>query len=452
MSRRGQGEVKAAQTRRGVVFRLRFWAGGDRRHVTLPDGTTREEADRELRRINSEVERGVWQPPSPPPIVETRTDPTFRVFASQWFHATKGEWRENTQADYLWQLRDHLLPFFKDHLLSQITIDEVDRYRRAKLAEADRIKAAAADGKPIMDKFTDRRGRVCERKRKPLAAASINKTITRLGQVMAEAEEADLVPRNPVRINPRKRKLKTTRKATVYIDNAAHIIALLEGARQLDERAKSNGQMPRRELLATLVFAGPRITEALDAELGDLDLAASRLRLMEAKDVHVGAAQDAGERHVDLLPVLRELLADYKARNADRAGSSPLFPSSSGGRQCRNRARTRILHPAIREANAILAAEGQSPLPEGLTLHGLRHTFVSVLLALGRELPYVMEQAGHDDETTTLRIYAKVMRMDEGERARLRELVEGVSVAPQVVSSGSERPSAVQAAKVPVTR
>lgn len=35
-----------------------------------------------------------------------------------------------------------------------------------------------------------------------------------------------------------------------------------------------------------------------------------------------------------------------------------------------------------------------------------------MLLANGAELPYVMAQVGHADESTTLRIYAKVLRRD----------------------------------------
>ena len=47
-----------------------------------------------------------------------------------------------------------------------------------------------------------------------------------------------------------------------------------------------------------------------------------------------------------------------------------------------------------------------------LTPHTLRYTFISLLLANGAELPYVMAQVGHADESTTLRIYAKVLRRD----------------------------------------
>ena len=61
----------------------------------------------------------------------------------------------------------------------------------------------------------------------------------------------------------------------------------------------------------------------------------------------------------------------------------------------------------------------------GLTPHSLRRTFISLLLALGEEVPYVMRQVGHTDPKVTLSIYAQIMFRGEGERERLRALVEG---------------------------
>jgi hypothetical protein len=53
-----------------------------------------------------------------------------------------------------------------------------------------------------------------------------------------------------------------------------------------------------------------------------------------------------------------------------------------------------------------------------------------VLLALGEDAPYVMGQVGHSDPKVTLAIYAQVMWRGEGERERLRALVNGVEWAP----------------------
>lgn len=103
--------------------------------------------------------------PAPPePASEAYPDPSFHEFASEWFEATKGEWREKTRLDYEWQLAHHLLPFFRDHRLSQITAREIDRYRQGKVAEGQTITAAATRGKPLIEEYVDKHGR---RRRRP---------------------------------------------------------------------------------------------------------------------------------------------------------------------------------------------------------------------------------------------------------------------------------------------
>lgn len=171
-------------------------------------------------------------------------------------------------------------------------------------------------------------------------------------------------------------------------------------------------------MLATLTFAGLRISELLDLEWRDVDLAAGRLRVRHSKT-------DAGSRYVDLLPVLRDELSAHKAASANAAPSAYVFASAAGTRQDGGRVRGRVLGKAIKRANAQRAAEGQTPLPEGLTLHALRRTCASVLVALGKDPRYVMGQLGHTDPTVTLGIYAQAMNSSDDDRERLRLLVEG---------------------------
>jgi integrase len=147
--------------RKSPSYGLRFNAHGRRQYVSLgsaEEGWTRKRAQVELENTIADVRRGIWKPPEPEPVPETEQDPVFHEFASDWFDASKGEWREATQLDYEWQLSHHLLPFFRDHRLSQITIAEVDRYRAAKVKDT-------------------------------LSVASINKTITRLAQILEVAVE-----------------------------------------------------------------------------------------------------------------------------------------------------------------------------------------------------------------------------------------------------------------------
>ena len=79
----------------------------------------------------------------------------------------------------------------------------------------------------------------------------------------------------------------------------------------------------------------------------------------------------------------------------------------------------------VARANANLTKAGRQPLPANLTPHDLRRTFVSLLFAIGEDLPYVMDQVGHADSRMTTGVYMKVMRRDPGQKAALRALVDG---------------------------
>jgi integrase len=422
-----KGAVVKNPVKGGFAYALRFTAYGERRYVSLgrPEGGwTEHKAEEELRRILAEVRDGMWKPWQPQEEPEQPEEElTFHEFASEWFEATKSEWREATRLDYEWQLQVHVLPFFKDHGLSQITVAEVDRYRESKLADNRAIEAAAAKGKPRMRTYTDKRsGNRYKRPERPLSPASINKTVTRLGQILEVAVERELIERNPVRVNPRNRKVKTTRPGRTYLDRAEQIEALLDAAGKMDREAKSNGRLARRALLSALTFAGLRISEALKLRWREVDLAGGRLRVRESKT-------SAGVRYVDLLPVLHDELTTLKANRTPESGAL-VFPSAVGTAQDRNRTRNRILNPAIEHANEQLIAEGSAPLPDGLTQHGLRRTFCSLLVALGRDPAYVMRQMGHTDPTVTLGIYAHVMQAREEDRARLRALVGADDTTP----------------------
>ncbi len=189
-------------------------------------------------------------------------------------------------------------------------------------------------------------------------------------------------------------------------------------AGQLDREARRDRGTPRRAILATLAFAGLRIGELLALRWGDVDLAAGRLR--------VGASKtDAGIREVELLPALRDELASLRAAG-DREPDDLVFGTTSGQQQNASNVRNRALAMSVRRANELLAARGNPPLPAHLTPHTLRRTYASLMFALGRPAPVVMEQLGHTDARLTLRVYARAMRQSPEERESLKALVDGV--------------------------
>ncbi|MDQ6729303.1 MAG: tyrosine-type recombinase/integrase [Actinomycetota bacterium] len=66
---------------------------------------------------------------------------------------------------------------------------------------------------------------------------------------------------------------------------------------------------------------------------------------------------------------------------------------------------------------------GEVPLPERITPHKLRHTFASLLVALGVDPGSVTDQLGHTDPGFTLRVYRHGMRRDSASKTALRGLV-----------------------------
>jgi len=89
-----------------------------------------------------------------------------------------------------------------------------------------------------------------------------------------------------------------------------------------------------------------------------------------------------------------------------------------------------VIRPVVAHAETLLVQREQQPLPEGVTAHKLRHTFASILFVRGEDPPYVMAQLGHTDPAFTLRVYAHAMRRDDGDKERLKGLVEGRDWAP----------------------
>ena len=392
MARKATGQV--IEPDRGRGWAIRFRAYGKRRSITLgtpEEGWSRQRVDAELRHVLADVERGIWKPHEPEPVEAPAEVPTFHEFASQWFAEHEHEWSERTKVDYRWRLSHYLLPFFAKSVLTEIRIADVDRYKAQQLAA----------GK--------------------LASSSINKTLILLSTILETAEERELILRNPAR--GKRRRVRVRQPNRPYLDTTTQIAALLDAAGELDREAQEHPQLekrlvPRRAILTTLTLGGLRIGELCALRWRDVDLASGRLRVGHAKT-------DAGRRDVRLLAALRDELA---ALRSNPVGSTPegfVFATATGGKPSESNVRSRVFARAVERATERLTDAGELPLPEGLTPHGLRRTFASVLYALGESPAEVMAQLGHTDPGLALRIYARAMRHDENEKAQLRALVDG---------------------------
>jgi integrase len=150
---------------------------------------------------------------------------------------------------------------------------------------------------------------------------------------------------------------------------------------------------------------------------GDVSSSGKRLLVREAKT-------EAGVREVDILPILHGELVRHHHKSPYNSPGDYVFASAAGTKIAESNIRRRVLDRAIVGANKALAKGDEAPLPDGLTPHKLRHTFASILVALGVDAGSVMDQLGHADPGFTLRIYRHGMRRDSAAKQRLRALVE----------------------------
>ena len=385
MARPPTGQVLVRTTSCGRTYALRFRAYGKRRYLTLgasDNGWTRRRAEEELANVLADVRRGIWQPPTrEPEHVEPPPEPTFHEFASEWIAARELEGlADKTITDLRWSLSNHLLPFFASHRLSEITPQEVDRYKTGKARERQELEQARARGQK-----TRERG---------LSNNSINHTLSDLSQVLETAVEYGLIPSNPA--SGKRRRLKSTRPNRPWVE-PEQLPALL-GA------AKAKGAVGRI-LLGVLAGAGLRIGEALALRWRNVDLPTGTLHVIDSKT-------EAGVRSVDLTHALREELALWKAETDFASSDDYVIPTGKGRKQSSSNLRRDVLSKAVTAANVKLAKDGIAQIGK-LGFHGLRRTYASLRCACGDDVAYTSRQIGHTDARFTLKAYTMATRRRE---------------------------------------
>jgi integrase/recombinase XerD len=183
--------------------------------------------------------------------------------------------------------------------------------------------------------------------------------------------------------------------------------------------------MPRfRPVVATLTLGGLRVSELCALNCENVDLARRQLRVLDAKT-------PAGVRRVDIHDDLQDELAAYKAARGDTwQPGEPAFLNARGKRWTRHAIAQHVIPPSLAAANRQRSKSGLPVIREEVTPHTLRYTYIASLFAAGADQEYVADQVGHEDVTTTNRIYRYVLqRRRRGEIGRRRQLAMHESAA-----------------------
>ncbi|MHB1539202.1 MAG: tyrosine-type recombinase/integrase [Solirubrobacteraceae bacterium] len=302
----------------GLTYRaLRFTAYGKRRYISL-GAVSEADAERELRHVLADIERGIWRPPREVELPEPKKVlPSFHEYAEQWWLRHAARLAEITRTDYRWRLESHLLPYFGEMRLEEIDIDAVEDYIAMKLTAMP-----------------------------PLAPRSINMTATLLALILETAVERRLIDRNPAVGRQRRVRERVPRRS--YLESAVQIRALLEAADELDQEAPPGARhIKRKAMIATLTFAGLRISELCALAQADVDLTRDWI------NVH-GSKTDASVRSIKVRPVLHRELAGVCAAEGQKRPGGYLFATATGNRFSDDNFRNRVLKKVVERANSNL--------------------------------------------------------------------------------------------------
>lgn len=234
-----------------------------------------------------------------------------------------------------------------------------------------------------------------------LKAATIKKTLTPLRCAYTVAVRDGLVASSPVvKLLAHERPKADAGKRRCL--SQGEISSLLRATRSRD----GNESLQWKALFSLLIFTGLRISEALALTWEDIT--------PEGVVVRKGKTA-AAERMVILIPAVRSLLT--RLRLSQAPGVEFVFATQQGSPLGRRNA-LRALHATCKHAGI-----------EKYTLHELRHTFASILIAQ-RELPtLVAKQMGHADPGVTMSVYAHLWNEQESvddARDRLQEAMGGI--------------------------
>jgi integrase len=295
---------------------------------------------------------------------------TFDQYATEWLDRQQA--RPRTLELYSWALRVHLIPYFGRRRLAQIGPEQIAGFVAAK-------------------------------KREGLRGWTVTSALRPLSIMLAQAARRGQIPVNPFTQLERGERPK-------HDDQRPRRILTLEEM----EALLAHTEEPQLRLLYELLLtSGLRIGEALGLTVQDLDFAGALIQVecQLGRDGHrTRLKTPESRRAIDIPPgLMRRLRAQLMQRGALADPEALLFASKSGSGLERKVVRAGL-------TRAAKAARLPSPAP---TLHDLRHSHASMLIAMDISVVDVQHRLGHRKPDTTLRVYAHQWKLRDARKSSI---------------------------------
>lgn len=335
----------AGRARRAVSYQVKYRDAAGAQHSE----TFRRQIDAERRKAQIELalSDGNWHDPR-------RGDITLADWATVWL-PSRHDLRATTKARLITTMNRQVLPRFGVVQLRKISNGQV-------------------------------RAWVAEMLQQSLSPATVRKAVFALRQCLEAAVEDRRIAFNPAEKVP----LPSERAKTPQFLSQAEVEKLV-------------AVMPERYRALVLVgaYGGLRWGEAVGLTRGKVDVLRSRL-VVDSTAVEVSGVVTLGHepktrRSIRVVPLARSVMArieEHLDRFVGPGAEDLVFTTNRGGPLYRGTFGHHIWRPAVRQVGKA-----------GFTFHGLRHSFVSILVAAGCNVREVSEWAGHNSVAFTLTRY-----------------------------------------------
>jgi len=352
-----------------------FDVNGNRiRYSKTIEATSKSKAEKELALFISEVEKGQYLQPS---------KMTFKDFAHKWLEDySQGNIEASTYRTYRDIINLRFLPEFGNYKLEQIK----------PLHIMDFYKKLSSDGARQDNKSGS------------LSSKTIRNYHTLLRSMLKDAVHWQLIPFNPVeRIEPPKTKRP---KINFYDDEqCVRMMKLLY-----------HEPIKYRVLIMVCIYSGLRRGEILGLEWKNIDFEKNILIVEKTinytKELGVFEKQpktDNGIRKIAFSDTIKNLLLEYKDWQDEYINnygelyhnSDKLFTQNNG----------KPMHPdtPLQWFSKFILKNDLPPI----SLHGLRHSNASILIASGLDLRTISTRLGHSQPSFTLGTYGHMLQKSD---------------------------------------
>jgi integrase len=167
-----------------------------------------------------------------------------------------------------------------------------------------------------------------------------------------------------------------------------------------------------RTVIQTAIYTGARISEILALRWPDVELDRSVIGIRRSVSTAKVKGETTQEKHrwfdpktrqgVRDIPIPPQLVAALKEWKEKCPSSRlELVFCNEFGEPCDRTGMGRYgLKPALEQAG----------IDKAVSMHGLRHTYASMLILLGRKIPEISRYLGHADVSITMRVYAHFLK------------------------------------------